>query len=87
MIKPLKYRILLQPEKKEGVTSSGIVLPDDDKAPQTAIVILKGSSVTAPVEIGDKVLFRKYAPDEFEYEGEKYLLCEEDDILAVFDTT
>jgi len=35
------------------------------------------------VRIGDVLLFKKYGPDELELEGKKYLVGDEDDILAI----
>ena len=35
------------------------------------------------LKVGDRVLFSKYSPDEFEYNGEKLLIMKEDSVLAV----
>ena len=35
------------------------------------------------VKVGDVVLFKKYGPDEIEMDGKKYLVGEEEDILAI----
>ena len=35
------------------------------------------------VKEGDMVIFKKYGPDEIEIEGKKYLVGDEDDIVAV----
>jgi len=37
------------------------------------------------VKAGDMVLFKKYGPDEIEVEGKKYLVGDEDDILAIIE--
>ncbi len=37
------------------------------------------------VKVGDMVLFKKYGPDEIELDGKKYLVGDEDDILAIID--
>ena len=37
------------------------------------------------VKIGDTVLFKKYGPDEIEIEGKKYLVGDEEDILAILE--
>ena len=37
------------------------------------------------VKVGDIVLFKKYGPDEFELDGKKYLVGDEEDILAVIE--
>jgi chaperonin GroES len=35
------------------------------------------------VKKGDRILFGKWSGEEFEYEGEKFLMLSEEDILAV----
>ena len=37
------------------------------------------------VKVGDVVLFKKYGPDEIEVDGKKYLVGDEDDILAIIE--
>ncbi|MFA6024468.1 MAG: co-chaperone GroES [Candidatus Gracilibacteria bacterium] len=41
------------------------------------------SFVTPQVQVGQKVLFKKYGPTEVEMDGQEMLLLEEDDILAI----
>ena len=55
---------------------------------EAGAVTLNGRQVTKPslsVKVGDTVLFKKYGPDEFELDGKKYLVGDEDDILAVLE--
>jgi chaperonin GroES len=37
------------------------------------------------VKAGDKVLFKKYAPDEFKLDGVEYLVLAESDVMAVLE--
>mgnify|MGYP001590868776 FL=1 len=37
------------------------------------------------VKVGDMVLFKKYGLDEIEVDGKKYLVGDEDDILAIIE--
>lgn len=77
------------------MTKSGIVIPDtaDKEKPMFGTVVAvgpgkwneKGERVPMSVKIGDKVLFKKYGPDEVEVEGKKYLVGDEDDILAIIE--
>jgi len=91
-IKPLSNRVLIQVVEEDKTTQSGIVLPDNAKEkPQKGKVMAigpgkkneKGELIKASVKVGDMVLFKKYGPDEFEIDGEKYLIGDEDDILAI----
>lgn len=42
-----------------------------------------GKLVAMTVKVGDSVLFKKYGPDEIEVGGKKYLVGDEDDVLAI----
>ncbi len=88
-IKPLFDKILLlQTEEKP---KTGIVLPDIAKdKPNVAEVVevgtggfIDGADVKIIVKKGDKVLFNKYAVNEFKLEDKTYLLIKQADILAI----
>ena len=92
-VSPLGDRVVVLAITKEEMTKSGIVLPDtvDKERPQEGEVIAvgpgklleNGSRATMSVKVGDKVLFKKYSPDEFKFEGKEYLVLSEQDLLAV----
>ena len=75
------------------MTKSGIVLPEsaEKEKPIKGIVVAagpgkmdeKGNRIKMSVKVGDTVLFRKYGPDEIMIDGKKYLVGEENDILAI----
>ena len=93
--KPLSNHLFIEPLTDEAVTKSGIVLPDtaEKEKPMQGTVIAvgpgklndKGERIPMSVKIGDKVLFKKYGPDEIEVEKKKYLVGDEDDILAILE--
>jgi len=91
-ITPLGNRVLVTPDKVDEKTSGGLVLPPsstEDQKPETGTVSklgigkVKGKEVSFDIKVGDRVYFKKYSPDELEVDGEKYLLLEVSDILAV----
>lgn len=94
-IKPLSNHIFLKPVEEEKTTKTGIVLPEtvEKEKPMKGKVMAvgpgklneKGERVPMSVKVGDKVLFKKYGPDEVEVEGEKYLVGDEEDILAIIE--
>jgi chaperonin GroES len=94
-IKPLSDHVLLEPVEEETTTKGGIVLPEtaEKERPVKAKVVAvgpgkrneQGDLVPMGVKAGDTVLFKKYGPDEFELDGKKYLVGDEDDILAVIE--
>ena len=93
--RPLSNHVFIAPEEEEQKTKSGIVLPDtaDKGRPIKGKVVAagpgklndKGERIPMSVKIGDKVLFKKYGPDEVEFDGKDYLVGDEDDILAIID--
>ena len=93
--KPLSNHLFLQPLEEEKMTKSGIVLPDsaEREKPVRGTVIAvgpgkvndKGVLTPMSVKVGDKVLFKKYGPDEVELDGKKYLVGDEEDILAILE--
>ena len=99
-IKPLFDNILLEPIKEEKVTQTGIIIPDtaEGEKPQQARVLAvgegklndKGERVPITVRVGNLVLFKKYGPDEIKIKDDtgkdvEYLICKEDDILAIIE--
>ena len=82
-IKPLAKNIIIK-TISEQKTESGIILPDSEKKSEKGEVVAVGDEV-AQLKAGDKIIFKKYGPEEIEFEREKYLICEEDDVLAVIE--
>mgnify|MGYP001614736183 FL=1 len=93
--KPLSNHLFIEAAEEEKVTKSGIVLPEssEKERPVKGKVLAvgpgktneKGERIPMSVKVGDLVLFKKYGPDEVELEGKKYLVADEDDILAVIE--
>lgn len=85
-IQPLSDRVLIEPTAAEEVTASGIIIPDSAKEKPLRGTILAVGNGTKDEEMilkaGDQVLFGKYAGAEIEFEGKKYLLMRQSDVLA-----
>jgi len=91
-LKPLGDRVVVKPVEKEERTKSGIVLPDTAKEkPQEGIVeavgtgriLDNGTKIPMELKVGDKVLYAKYAGNEFKIEEIEYLIVSEKDVLAI----
>jgi chaperonin GroES len=91
-LRPLGDRVVVKPVEREERTKSGIVLPDTAKEkPQEGIVeavgtgriLDTGTKVPMELKVGDKVLYAKYAGNEFKLEEIEYLIISEKDVLAV----
>ncbi|MEJ2559139.1 MAG: co-chaperone GroES [Anaerolineae bacterium] len=91
-LRPLGDRVWIEPIEREETTASGIILPETAKEkPQEGKVLAvgpgvrndKGERQPLDVEIGDRVLFAKYAGTEIKQDRTKYLIMRESDILAI----
>jgi chaperonin GroES len=91
-IRPLQDRILVKRLQGEEKTASGIIIPDNAKEkPQEAEVIAVGAGKVLDdgklrkpdVQVGDRVLFSKYAGSEVKIDGHEHLILREDDLLGV----
>lgn len=87
-IRPLGENILVQPVKPEKKTASGIYLPEEASGErrQEGKVIALGASKEMSVKKGEKVIFKRYgSSEEIEVAGEKYILVNYKDVLAVIE--
>lgn len=86
-IQPLADRVLIKPAPAEEKTIGGIIIPDTAKEkPLQGEVIAAGNGTKDEqmvVKVGDTVLYGKYAGQELEFEGVKYMIMRQSDILAV----
>ena len=86
-IHPLADRILIEPCAAEEVTLGGIIIPDSAKEKPLKGKVLAVGGGTKDEEMvlaaGDEVLYGKYAGTEIEFEGTKYLMMRQSDVLAV----
>ena len=94
-LRPLSDKLIIKAVAREEVTKLGIILPDtgDKERPEQGEVISAGpgrlleNSSRAPmaVKIGDKVVFKKYSPDEIKIDGTEFLVIAESDVMAVIE--
>ena len=91
-LKPLGSRVVVEPIEQEDITASGIVLPETAKEkPQKGKVLSTGPGdrdedgkrIQMDVEVGDTVLFAKYAGTEIKLDNRKLLILRESDLLAI----
>lgn len=90
-IAPLDDRVVVKRLEAEEKTAGGIVLPDSAKEkPQKGEVVAvgpgklldSGERAALEVQVGDIVLFGKYAGTDVEIQGEEHLILRESDLLA-----
>ena len=87
-IKPLADRVLVLPAPAEEKIG-GIIIPDTAKEkPLHGTVVAVGNGTKDEEMIlkeGDEILYGKYSGNELEFEGTKYLMMRQSDVLARID--
>ncbi len=85
-LKPLADRVLIAPVAAEEVTVGGIIIPDSAKEKPLKGTVVAAGNGTAEEKMelkeGDTVFYGKYSGSEIEFEGEKYLIMRQSDVLA-----
>ncbi|MGI9427080.1 MAG: co-chaperone GroES [Bythopirellula sp.] len=93
-LQPLGDKVVVERDESLDTTAGGIFLPDSaqDKPSRGTIVAIgtgklldDGSRGELQVNVGDRVLFTSYAPEQINIDDEEYLLMSESDILAVIE--
>lgn len=89
-IKPTSDRVVISVQNEE-MTSSGILLPNNQEKPEVGVVVAvgpgkkcdNGNFCSMQVKAGDRVLFGKYAGQKIKLDKEEYLIVKEEEILAI----
>jgi len=92
-LKPIFDRVVLLPKEAEKETQSGIILPTaSQEKSQIATVVavgeggmIDGKEVKMQVKVGQEVLYAKYSGTEISFEGKKYIVLKQNDILAILE--
>ena len=90
-VKPLGDRVVLKQAEVEETTQSGIILTGNSKEkPQYSEVVAVGTgkvedgkTIPMNVEVGQKVIYSKYAGTEVKVDGEELKIVRQSDILAI----
>ena len=89
-LQPLHDRLVVKRIEEKETVKGGIIVPDTAKEkPQEGEVVAvgagklhEGKRIPLDVEVGDRVLFGKYAGTEIKLEDEDYLILREDEVLG-----
>ena len=95
-LKPLHDHIIVKSIQEDEYTKAGLVLPQtaDKEKPEKGEVLAvgpgklleNGQRGAMSVKVGDKILFKKYSPDEFELaRNEKILVVAESEVMAIIE--
>jgi len=83
-IRPIGNRVLVIEETAQEKRASGLIIPgnSDDKKVKYARVVAAGKTVDE-IKADEKIIFRSKSGREVENRGQKYILLELDEVLAV----
>lgn len=83
-IRPIGKRVLVIEEKADEKRASGLIIPgnSEDKKVKYARVVAAGRSVDE-ITTDEKIIFGSKSGREVEDRGQKYILLELDEVLAV----
>lgn len=90
-VKPLFDRVVIKNLEAEETSKGGIILTSSAKEkPQTAEVLavgpgglVDGKEVSMQVQVGQKVIYSKYAGTEVKIDGQELIIVRQSDILAI----
>jgi chaperonin GroES len=94
-IRPLHDRLIVRRQEEERTTASGIVIPESASAekPDQGVIeavgngklLDDGSVRKLDVNVGDKVLFGKYAGQAVKVDGDELLVMKEEDVMGIIE--
>lgn len=91
-LKPLMGYVLVEPSEGETQTASGIILPESSQekpaqgrvlAVGEDLVLENGKVMSAPVKVGDMVVYKKWGGDEIKVKGVELKIVKFDDLMAI----
>ena len=93
-IRPLHDRVIVKRLDSERTTASGIVIPEAaaEKPDQGEVIAVgpgkrddSGKLIAMDVQVGQRVLFGKYAGQAIKVDGKEVLVMREEDIMGVIE--
>ena len=93
-IRPLQDRVLIRRIEEDQKTAGGIIIPDSakEKPIQGEVMAVgpgarneQGQTLPMDVQVGDIVLFGKWAGTEIKLDGQEYVIMKETDLFGIVD--
>jgi chaperonin GroES len=91
-LRPLHDRIIIKRIDQEAKTQSGIVIPESaaEKPDQGEVIAVgpgrrdnDGKRIVPDIQVGERVLFGKYAGQPVKVDGAELIVLREEDVVAV----
>lgn len=92
--RPLMGYVLVEPAAADTKTASGIILLESsqEKPAQGTVIAIgedmvfeNGRSLTCPVKVGDKVVYKKWGGDDIKVDGQELKVVKFDDLMGVLE--
>ncbi len=93
-LRPLNGYVLIEPNEAETRTASGIILPESAQEKPAMGTVLAcgedmvlegGKTMKCPVEVNDKVYYKKWGGDDIKIDGKELKLVKFDDLMAILE--
>lgn len=93
-IKPLHNHVVLKQQDETETMYGNIVVPDLGKekplmgeviASGPGLINLTGTLIPNTVEVGQTVIFPAFGGQKITVEGEEYVVCKEQDLIAILE--
>ena len=93
-IKPLHNHVVLKQQDETETMYGNIVVPDLGKekplmgeviASGPGLINLTGALIPNTVEVGQTVIFPAFGGQKITVEGEEYVVCKEQDLIAILE--
>ncbi len=84
-VQPLNDLVLLRPVEVEEKTEGGIYLPGSaQEQPAEGVVEAKAANASDDVDIGDRVVYKRFSGEEVTFDGTTFRLVSAGDLLAKY---
>lgn len=83
MIKPVKDRVIVVPDKVEERKINGIIIPDMAQDKPDRGVILSVGELATEIKEGDKVIYPKQGGTKIKVDDVEYIIFHEHELLAI----
>lgn len=85
MIQPLQDRLVVMPLEQPDKTTGGLFIPEGAREKPTqgeVLAVGPGNEKPLLLNVGDRVLFGRFAGTEIEWEGAAVIILRQSDVLA-----
>jgi chaperonin GroES len=91
--KPMFDKVVIKPDDEETMSPGGLHLPPSDERPSKGTIVAVGPGTRAEdgtltplsVQVGDRIVFGKYAGSDIKIDGEDFVIIEEESILGILE--